>query len=276
MEENKNEIPIQETSITNVTTENMYRPIEEELRLQKLYLCHQEKISYSNTEEIEVHGTEEQRTEMYKDLAEYFGEITNPDTTAKNPFFKKADGKASMYAPLDEVLNTVRPVLSSHGFYMIQVPFTKTGQVSVKTILTHKSGASMSFPTLTIPIAKNDAQGVLSGLTYARRAAANPILGIHGEEDDDGNGVSGNNGGKKPQSKSATPKNEIPQSVVDKQKQIVSLCKELIAEGTDREVVNTTLEDVCGSKNPNSVKDLKLLESVYVALDEIRQNRKGE
>lgn len=272
MEEIKNGTSlIEDASLGNG---NQYRPIEEEIQLQEFYLNHQDKLIYGNRDEIEVYGTEEQRTEMFKDFAAYTGEITNPDTSAANTFFKKADGKASLYAPLDEVLNTTRPVLSKHGFGIFQSPVAKTGQVTVKTLLVHKSGGSISFPALTLPIAKNDAQGVIAGITYARRAALNPILATHGETDDDGNEAAGNN--KPTQSKKSDTKPVAPQNVIDKQKQIVALCKELISAGTDRDVVNTTLKNSCGSVNPNSVVDTNMLEKAYTTLDEIRNGDKEE
>ncbi len=242
------------------------------------YLNYRPKYVIENTENVEIFGTDEQVAEMFKNWAEYMGEIQNPDNTADNIFLtaknKSSGGNAALYAPLDEVLNNARPVLSKYGFGFFQSPMTKTGLASVKTILTHKSGAFISFPTLSVPTGGNTAQMVIAGITYARRGALNPIIGTHGENDDDGNLISGNDNKKPVSRKVVNTKSVVPQPVADKQKEIVSLCKELISGGIDREVVNTTLEDTCGSKNPNSVKDMKLLENAYAALDEVRNGNK--
>lgn len=230
-----------------------------------------EKTVITDTEDTEIIGSFEQRREMFADWSRYIGEVQNPNTTAENPFFKKPDGSKSLYAPLDEVLNSTRPILAKYGFGMIQIPGTKTGQASIKVLITHKSGGFFSFPRFTVPISKNDAQGIIAGITYARRGGLNPILGIHGEVDDDGNEAAG----AKPTVKEET-KPALPVEVLDKQKEVIALAKELIDDKVDREVVNKALMDTCKSKNPNSVKEMKLLESAYTALDEIRNGMKKE
>ena len=54
--------------------------------------------------------------ELAKALAKAQGEIENASKNAANPHFK------SKYADLAEVLNTVRPVFSSHGLSVLQMP----------------------------------------------------------------------------------------------------------------------------------------------------------
>lgn len=232
------------------------------------YTEYDDCLILTNSEEIEICGSPKQRQTMFEAWANYIGEISNPDNTAINPFHK------SKYAPLDEVLNTTRPILSKYGFGIMQSPTCKTNIVSVKTVLLHKCGGAINFPALSLPIAKNDAQGVIAGITYARRGALNPILGTHGETDDDGNTAAGKDN-KKPSTKPATQKSTTPQPVLDMQKSVVSLAKELISGGTDRDVVNKTIKDNCKSENPNSVKDLDLLKKAYDGLDAIREGSKA-
>ena len=78
----------------------------------------------------------------------------------------------------------------------------------------------------------------------------------------------------RPQAKKSSPKDGSSQAVSTKQQEIVLLCKELLADGIERDIVNSTLEENCGSINPNKIKDIKLLEKTFKALDEIRQNKK--
>lgn len=114
-------------------------------------------------------------------LAKFQGEVKNPANTAKNPFFK------SNYAPLNDVLNTVRPILSKNGLSVVQAPSGDGENIIVTTTLIHESGEWIEFPQLVLKSDKATAQGAGSAITYARRYALSAILGISSEDDDDGN-----------------------------------------------------------------------------------------
>jgi len=245
---------------------------EDYVELEGIYeVC--EKLILSNTDQIEIIATEIQKQEMFKDWAGYIGEITNPATTAENPFFKK-DGKGSKYAPLDEVLNTTRPILAKYGFGIFQTPTYDKNTVSVKTILTHESGALIGFPTLSIPITKADAQGIISGITYGRRGALNSILGTHGEVDDDGNSVVGND--KKQTVTNTQPKDEPKKDKKDStstqpklsadQAKVLELANSLVASGTNKDVVTKAL----GTVNPRQTTDAKLLSEAFDRLTKLK------
>ena len=130
------------------------------------------------------------RSESIENLAKAFvkfqAEVTNPANTADNPFFK------SRYAPLNEVLNLVRPILTKYGLAVIQNPSTQGESVTVTTIIIHESGEWIKLDPLTLKADKNTAQGGGSAITYARREALSAALGISSEDDDDGNSASGN------------------------------------------------------------------------------------
>lgn len=96
------------------------------------------------------------------------------------------------YAPLDFILNSVRPVLSKHGLSLIQaLAQAENGSPAVQTILFHESGDSVeaSFPLENIPEAPQELGSLLS---YIRRYAVQAILGIATEDDDDANTAEGN------------------------------------------------------------------------------------
>lgn len=114
-------------------------------------------------------------------LAKFQGEVNNPSNTAENPFYR------SKYAPLDTVLNTVRPILSKYGLSVVQAPSTEGNNITIATTLIHESGEYMEFPPLSLKMDKVTAQGAGSAITYARRYAISAILGISSEDDDDGN-----------------------------------------------------------------------------------------
>jgi len=109
---------------------------------------------------------------------------------AKNPFFK------SNYADLGSVWDSVRNLLAENELSIIQMP-TDVGGLT--TILIHSSGEYLSS-TMYIP-SKEDAHGVGSAISYARRYALASFIGVV-TGDDDGNGAVETH---KPQKKS-TPK----------------------------------------------------------------------
>lgn len=118
---------------------------------------------------------------LAKALSQFQGEIKNPNNTADNPFFK------SKYAPLNDILNLVRPILSKHGLSIVQAPTGDGEHIIIFTTLIHSSGEYIEFPPLTLKADKVTAQGAGSAITYGRRYALSAILGISSEDDDDGN-----------------------------------------------------------------------------------------
>ncbi|WP_130807670.1 ERF family protein [Senegalia massiliensis] len=119
-------------------------------------------------------------------LSKFQAEITNPANTATNPFFK------SKYAPLNDVLNNVRPILSKHGLSVVQAPAGDGENIVVTTLLIHESGEWIESEPLVLKADKPTAQGAGSAITYARRYALSAILGISSEDDDDGNNAEPN------------------------------------------------------------------------------------
>lgn len=114
-------------------------------------------------------------------LVKFQAEVKNPANTASNPFFK------SKYAPLNDVLNLVRPLLAKHGLGVIQAPSGDGKDITLTTLLLHESGEWIELDPLTLQADKPTAQGAGSAITYARRYALSAALGISSEDDDDGN-----------------------------------------------------------------------------------------
>ncbi|MGB9978514.1 ERF family protein [Methanobacterium sp.] len=115
-------------------------------------------------------------------LLEVQRKIKNPSNTAVNPFFR------SKYAPLPEILNCVRPILTENGILLIQnTGSNEAGDVYVQTKLIHTSGEIIESDRLLLKPDKNTAQGIGSAITYGRRYQLTALLGISSEDDDDGN-----------------------------------------------------------------------------------------
>lgn len=113
-------------------------------------------------------------------------ELSNPKNTADNPFFK------SKYAPLNEILNEVRPLLSKHGLAIIQNTMSIDDRIGIQTVIIHSTGESIASDILLLKADKDTAQGQGSAITYGRRYQVSAMLSIASEDDDDGNHVSGN------------------------------------------------------------------------------------
>lgn len=118
-------------------------------------------------------------------LAKAQGCIGIAAKTSANPFFK------SKYADLASVWEAIRAPLSSNGLAIIQFPRSTRDGVEVETVLTHESGEYVA-ETLSLPVAKHDAQGVGSAITYARRYGLQSIAGV-APDDDDGNAAARSN-----------------------------------------------------------------------------------
>lgn len=121
--------------------------------------------------------------ELATALAKAQGEMTHAAKDRENPHFK------SSYATLASVWEACRLPLSRHGLSVTQLASSEQGCAAITTILMHSSGQWVQSET-RVPTTKNDAQGVGSAITYARRYALSAIVGIAPDDDDDGNGAS--------------------------------------------------------------------------------------
>ena len=114
-------------------------------------------------------------------LAKAQAELRNPSFDSTNPHFK------SKFASLAQVRDTITPTLAKHGLSITQLATNdEQGRPSVETILLHSSGQWLSS-MLAVPVAKSDAHGAGSAITYARRYSLMSIVNVVGDEDDDGN-----------------------------------------------------------------------------------------
>lgn len=138
--------------------------------------------------------------ELAKALASAQAELANASKNAKNPHFR------SSYADLGEILNVIRPVFAKHGLGIMQMPDYEAGVATVQTLVTHSSGEYISSQT-RLPVGKQDAQGVGSAITYARRYSLAAVAGI-GQEDDDGQSAVGNAQQQQPQQQYQQPQQQ--------------------------------------------------------------------
>ena len=107
--------------------------------------------------------------------------------TKENPAYKRGN-VTSKYAGLDDALEATQPALGKNGLVVIQFPINDTYRVGVFSMLVHTSGEFIG-DGFTLPLAKQDPQGGVAAVTYARRCGLLAILGV-AAEDDDGNTAS--------------------------------------------------------------------------------------
>jgi hypothetical protein len=117
--------------------------------------------------------------ELATALAKAQGQIEDATKDGLNPAFR------SKYADLAAVRAVIREPLAVNDLAIMQFPRTRQGFVEVETMLIHKTGEFVS-ETLEIPVAKFDAHGIGSGITYGRRYGLMSVLCL-AAVDDDGN-----------------------------------------------------------------------------------------
>jgi hypothetical protein len=87
------------------------------------------------------------------------------------------------YADINDVLAEIRPILSKHGLFVMQMPTVIEGSNVLETLIGHLSGESIRFQT-PLMIEKPNAQSYGSGVTYCRRYALVAAFGLECDDDD--------------------------------------------------------------------------------------------
>ena len=103
--------------------------------------------------------------------------------TASNPAYK-----GSKYAPLDEVVETIGPILAAHGLVWTTKPsFNEAVGPTLRYKIAHAPSGEEDEGEMPLLLSKQDAQGQGSAITYARRYALCAYLNLVADDDDDGN-----------------------------------------------------------------------------------------
>lgn len=152
-------------------------------------------------------------------LVKAIAEIRNTPASKENPHFR------SRYTPLDDVLDSVRPILASHGLSALQSVSGASDTISVTTMILHESGEWIESDALTMKAEKMTPQGQGSAITYARRYSLSGILGIATDPDDDGN-EAGKPAEKPPEKPINKPQEKPQKSDTINKAQIMELTRE--------------------------------------------------
>ena len=117
--------------------------------------------------------------------------------SSTNPHFK------SRYADLAACVEAVIDALNDNGIALVQKSYDCVDGIMVETVFVHESGEMLETGILRFPIMKNDPQGAMACLTYARRGSLMAACGIAPEDDD------GNQAARKTEIKSTVNENQI-------------------------------------------------------------------
>ena len=105
---------------------------------------------------------------------------------ADNPAFK-----GSKYVPLDTIVETIGPLLAEHGLVWTTLPGRADDGVPVLSYrLIHAATGETLAGEMPLLLSKQDAQGMGSAITYARRYSITAVLNLVADVDDDGNAAS--------------------------------------------------------------------------------------
>ena len=109
---------------------------------------------------------------------------------------KDTRGARGKYAPLDAVLEMVRPVLNKHGLALSQSTYIDGETLIVRTMIVHQETGETHEATYPAGALSLPHQQLGAGVTYARRYSILSIAGVFPEQEDDDGEKAGQAGGK--------------------------------------------------------------------------------
>jgi hypothetical protein len=110
------------------------------------------------------------------------------------------------YAPLEEIIDSIKLPLAENGLAWIQSLDRKDTGYFINTTILHASGEQLGPYPYPVLIGRDGPQGFASGVTYARRYGLSLALGIAPEDDDDANAAEGNTVVQQPKVPARRPK----------------------------------------------------------------------
>lgn len=164
------------TEVANMIQSMMERTIKAEVELAKAEM-----------------KAEMDRENLRKDYGEFYEALARAQAKFENPKKTKlAKGKSYdwKYSSLADILSVSEPHLNAEGIFFSQhTRFNSSGlgtTVVVITELMFKNGLKIAHESHPLSYNLNMHQEARSKISYLRRCAATDILGLEGEEDDDG------------------------------------------------------------------------------------------
>lgn len=139
---------------------------------------------------------------LYAKIAQYHKKGVKLEKDKQNPYFK------SMYMSLDNIVNTITPVLNEVGLVITHHVSNQDGKSYVITTIADPETAECFASSF--PINGTDPQKVGSEISYGKRYNTSCLLNIVDSEDDDGNSATDDINSK--------PKTQEPTEWIDRKK----------------------------------------------------------
>lgn len=151
---------------------------------------------------------------------------------ASNPFFN------SKYADLTSVMSVVKPAFAKHGLGFVQIAHDAERCACIETVIIHTSGEFYNCGRVSVPVAKGDAQGYGSAMTYARRYSLAAAAAV-GADDDDGNAAAS---APPPPKSSATPTGGVMETLPKEMQEYLASLSIKIADHYNQHQVGAILD----------------------------------
>jgi hypothetical protein len=146
---------------------------------------------------------------LYKALAAFQSELPVIEKTAT----VDAGKYKFTYAPLDQIMKTVYPLLSKNGLAIRH----ELNEGGVEAILSHEEGAELRSGAIQVN-RTGEMKSIGGSLTYARRYSVTMLLGIASEEDTDA-------GDLVVKGKEMTAKDAVQNMDITKERAALAKCK---------------------------------------------------
>lgn len=123
---------------------------------------------------------------LHQRLVEFHKDVTSIKKSKKNAFL------GNSYFDINDILETVKPVLNKHGILLFQaLTETASGGLGLATTLANADNPDQIIGFVApLPPLDSNPQKAGSAITYFRRYALQALLALEAE-DDDGNSASG-------------------------------------------------------------------------------------